>query len=107
MVASHPPSRTGRDPLAVDAPTMMWQPDVPSAIRSLDPLASPDYADLFIGTTRQAKTKSAEQWIRAILEDAPAALRLLIPILHRSLLGLRLAPRPSPGHVPGWQLADR
>ena len=77
--------------------------DVPEAVRSLTTLTHPDYVDLFTVTTPAAAGSSAEEWARAILEQAggrPAR------VLWR-LMGLRLGPRHSPGHVEGWKIAAR
>ena len=77
--------------------------DVPEAVRSLTTLTDPDYIDLFTVTTPAAADKPAEQWARAVLEYAggrPAR------VLWR-LMGLRLGPRHSPGHVQGWKIAAR
>jgi hypothetical protein len=88
-------------------PRISWQREVPDAMRSLDTLASPDYTDLFTGITAEARTKSAEQWARTLLEDAPLGLRMLIPAVHRVVLGLRIQLRGGPGYVLGWKIADR
>ena len=77
--------------------------DVPEAVRSLITLTDPDYTDLFTITTPAAADRSAEEWARAVLEHAggrPAR------VLWR-LMGLRLGPRHSPGHVEGWKIAAR
>ena len=49
--------------------------DVPEAVRALTTLAEPDYVDLFTVTTPQATDNSAEEWARAVLEQAPLARR--------------------------------
>jgi hypothetical protein len=79
---------------------------IPAAIRSLDTLTNPDYADMFTATTSRAMDKSPEQWARAVLEDAPIAHRYAF-IPWRILLGLRLGPRQSPDYVHGWKIAER
>ena len=79
--------------------------DVPQAVRSLTTLADPDYVDLFTITTPRATDKTAEEWARAILEQAPVSRRNA-RILWR-LMGLRLGPRNSPDHVQGWKIAAR
>lgn len=76
----------------------------PDAIRSLDTLESPDYADFFTATTSGATDRSAEEWARAVLEGTPTGRSA--PFLW-SRLGLRLGPTPSPDHVQGWKIADR
>jgi hypothetical protein len=80
--------------------------NIPAAIRSLDTLTNPDYADMFTAITSRATDKSPEQWARAVLEDAPLARRFAF-IPWRVLLGLRLGPGHSPDYVHGWKIADR
>jgi hypothetical protein len=47
---------------------------------------------------------STEQWARACLEELPVALRWLVILGWRFLLGLRLGARPSSDHVLGWKV---
>ena len=54
--------------------------NVPEAIRGLDTLASPDYVDLFTVTTSGAREKSAEEWVRVVLETTPGPPGLLRPL---------------------------
>ena len=74
--------------------------EIPEAVRSITTLADPDYVDLHSVTT-PAAAHAAEEWARAVLElgggrQARALWRLL---------GLRLGPRHSAGHVHGWKIA--
>ena len=78
--------------------------DIPDAIRRLNTLANPDYADVFTAVTGGAAGRSAEGWARAALEGTPTGRSA--PFLWR-LLGLRLGPTPSPDHVQGWRILDR
>jgi hypothetical protein len=78
--------------------------NVPGAIRSLSPLDSPDYVDLFTLTTPGAHHRSAERWARAMFEEV---LGLEAQLLWRVLLGLRLSWRRTPDHVAGWRIAER
>lgn len=75
---------------------------MPAAIGALDALPS-DYFDLFVATTDNATTLSAEEWARVALEESSALGRF---VAWRVLLGLRLGPQPSPGHVAGWRIVD-
>src|SRR4051812_10611364 len=77
---------------------------IPDAFRGLDPMANPNYVDLFTATTSGATDSSPEQWARLTLEGTPTGRSA--PTLWR-LLGLRLGPMPSPDHVQGWKIADR
>lgn len=53
-------------------------------------------------------TRSAEQWARAVWEEAPAPLRWVMLIGWRLVLRLRLGPlRHSPDHVLGWRITAR
>src|SRR4051794_3453018 len=74
----------------------------PEPIRRLEPLADPDYADVFTLLTRRATERSAEVWARPVLERAPIGRPA--PRVGRGL-GLRLGPGSSPDHVQGWRIA--
>jgi hypothetical protein len=85
--------------------TAVGEQAVPEVVRSLTTLTQPDYVDLFTITTPRAMDWSAEEWARAILEQAPVA-RHNARRLWR-LLGLRLGPPNSPHHVQGWSIAGQ
>jgi hypothetical protein len=78
--------------------------NVPEPIRRLEPLAAPDYADVFTLLTSRATDRSGEAWARTVLEQTPIGRSA--PRLWRAL-GLRLGPGPSPDHVQGWRIAAR
>jgi hypothetical protein len=88
-------------------PSLAWQRDVPESIRSLDSLASPDYADLFTARANGVSEQTAEEWARAALEGAPDHLRLAALLAQRLLLGLRLGPLSSPNYILGWKITER
>jgi len=88
-------------------PSVLWQRNVPEAIRSHDTLANPDYADFFTATASKPTDKSPEQWVHAVVQGAPVLVRLVVPFAQRVVLGLHLEPRSSPEHPLGWQIADR
>jgi hypothetical protein len=67
----------------------------------------PDYADAFELRVPEPDDRSAEQWVRAGLEGAPAAVRRLILLVHRHVLRLRLGPVAAADHVLGWRIASR
>ncbi|TFV75614.1 DUF2867 domain-containing protein [Blastococcus sp. CT_GayMR20] len=48
---------------------------------------------------------TAEEWLRAGLEEAPALLRRVIVAAHRHVLGFRLAPPGVSDSVLGWRTA--
>lgn len=65
-------------------------------------LVDVDYQDCFIldlGSSLSART--AEQWARAVLEEAPAPMRSALVAGWKGL-GLRLGPLTSEEHVLGW-----
>jgi hypothetical protein len=93
-------------PLEMGSVSMAVGPhNVPEAIRSLGSITKPDYVDLFTIRTAGATQGSAEQWARAILEEAPVSRRNARALWQ--LMGLRLGPRGSPEHVQGWKIAAR
>jgi hypothetical protein len=51
-----------------------------------------------------ADTRSPEQWVRATFEGAPTAIKWLVVVGWRYVLGLRLGSRGSTGHVAGWKI---
>ncbi len=71
-----------------------------------DPLGGSDYAAAFAVARRPEDVRSAEQWARAALEGAPAALRTFVAAGWRYGLGFRLGPRASAAHVLGWKIAS-
>lgn len=76
---------------------------VPAEARGLSTLSQIDYEDAFLVDVGDARRRTAEQWARAILDEAPAALRLELWWTW-SVLGLRLASPRSARHVLGWEL---
>ncbi len=79
--------------------------DVPEDVRTLITLAEPDHVDLFTIETPTAEDHSAEEWARAILEQAPVSRRNARALWR--LIGLRLGPPGSPDHVQGWTIVAR
>jgi hypothetical protein len=78
--------------------------DVPKGILAVDTLANPGYTCAFRLTSPSAKTRSAEEWLRGIMEGAPPPMRWFILAGWIGALRLRLGPRPSPDHVIGWKI---
>ena len=77
---------------------------VPRDARELSTLDHVDYEDCFVFETNAARDRTAEQWARAILEDAPAALRRTLRSGWLSL-GLKLgSTTPSDRRVLGWHV---
>ncbi|MDQ3985228.1 MAG: DUF2867 domain-containing protein [Actinomycetota bacterium] len=63
-----------------------------------------DYADAFEIRMPVPDPRSAEEFGRFALEDAPSPIRWTIWIAHRYLLRFRLGPRSSPDHILGWRI---
>jgi hypothetical protein len=63
-----------------------------------------DYADAFEVRVHEPDARSAEQFARCALEQAPWPVRWTIRLAHRHLLRLRLGPHSSPDHVLGWKI---
>ena len=77
--------------------------DVPDAARSRSTLGRLDYADCFLVAAGRASPGTAEQWSRAVLEDAPPGTRRALHLGWGSL-GLELGPEQSEGCVLGWEM---
>jgi hypothetical protein len=63
-----------------------------------------DYADAFEIRLGEPDARSAEEFVRCALEQAPWPVRWTVSIVHRYVLRLRLGPRSSPDHVLGWKI---
>lgn len=76
------------------------------AVPSEEPLIGPeryDYADSFEIEVPRTDSRSPEQMFRMALTQA-RWLAVLVPPVHRYVLGLRLAPKSSPDHLLGWRI---
>ena len=75
-------------------------------IAALDSLTDPDYADCFALTpaTESGAARSAEAWMREVLEGAARPVRWFVLFGWRVGLGLRPGPWDSPTHVLGWRV---
>jgi hypothetical protein len=63
-----------------------------------------DYADVFEIRRPESDPRSAEEFARCALEEAPWPARGTVRIAHRHLLRLRLGPRSSTDHLFGWKI---
>ena len=71
-----------------------------------DGLIESDYASSFeISTAAGHAGCPPDRWARAMLEDAPRALRWFVVLGWKTMLRLRLGPIGSPDHVLGWPIA--
>ena len=86
-----------------NAPRRARQVAVPAVARARCTLRHVDYEDAFAVELGSAHVRTAEQWARAILEDAPPAMR---NGLRRGwlALGLKLDATPSERSVLGWEV---
>jgi hypothetical protein len=85
------------------APGGVREVAVPRSARRLCTLARVDYEDGFLVETGAASDRTAEQWARAILEDAPALVRSALP-WGWSALGLKIGSTRSDRPVLGWEV---
>ena len=88
-------------------PRVVWQRPIPPAIRAMCPFPRYDYADLVVASTSPEAERSPDEWIAAGLAGISPRWRRMIPLVQRSVLGLRLHLRPSPEHLLGWKIAER
>jgi hypothetical protein len=85
------------------APDRVRQIAVPPATRSLSTLSHVDYADTFLVEVGTPKEWSAEQWARAVLNDAPIRVRANL-LLGWSAIGLKPAIGRSGQSILGWKI---
>jgi hypothetical protein len=75
----------------------------PPAARELSTLSHVDYEDAFLVETSPAQDRTAEQWARAILEDAPIVMRSAL-LWGWFALGLQLGSTRDRQLVLGWEV---
>ena len=73
----------------------------PADAMALSTLPRIDYADAFLVDSDVERTP--EQWIRAVLHDAPLPVRTRL-VSGWTALGLKLGPPSSPRRVLGWKV---
>ncbi len=97
------PHTSGPDDLPMVAPGRVRQVTLPPDARTLSTFSRVDYQDAFVLDTGPVQDRTAEQWARVLLEDAPASTR---NSLSRgwSRLGLRLGSAPPDRSVLGWEV---
>jgi hypothetical protein len=74
---------------------------VPPTARALSTLPRIDYADAFLVEVDRVDDRNAEQWVRAIFDEAPTHLRLRLWSAWIAL-GFRLSTPEAKGCVLGW-----
>jgi hypothetical protein len=77
------------------------QASLPPGAMNLSTLARVDYHDAFLADASRHPDRTAAQWARAMLSDAPPATRRSLA-RGWSALGLRLEPARSGPYVLGW-----
>jgi Protein of unknown function (DUF2867) len=78
---------------------------VPPSARALSTLARVDYADAFLVEVDRVGDRTAEQWVRAIFDEAPTHLRLRLWSAWLAL-GFRLSTPDANGCVLGWSVRE-
>jgi hypothetical protein len=76
--------------------------DVPAAVHALQLLDHVDYEDAYAVDTNSDRT--AQEWMRRFIQDAPRWFQLPWVGLGTVLLGARFGPLRAPGYVLGWQI---
>jgi hypothetical protein len=84
-------------------PRRVRQVALPPAARALSTLSDVDYEDAFLVEAGSAQDRTAEQWARAALEDAPMLVRSALA-WGWFALGLQLGPTRSDEFVLGWEV---
>jgi hypothetical protein len=88
------------DPCGAKHAPVVRRVALPPAARALSTLARIDYSDAFLVESGSAQNWSAEQWARAVMKDAPVAIRTKL-LLGWSAIGLKPATR---GSLLGWEI---
>jgi hypothetical protein len=86
---------------ATSAPGTVSQIPLPAEAGELSTLSRVDYVDAFLLESDVERTP--EQWIRAVLQDAPLAVRTRL-VCGWTELGLKLGSPSSPRRVLGWKV---
>ena len=79
---------------------------MPPEARALSTLPRIDYTDSFVAETAEAQNRTAEEWARRMLEQAPMSFRVGAPATWFSL-GLKHGAPWSGDHVLGWPVRHR
>ena len=87
------------------SPRRVQRVEVPESIADSFARSTANYAVAFALATDTAKSGTPVQWARAVLEDAPAALRWCMVFAWRRILGLKLGPLSSDECVLGWPIS--
>jgi hypothetical protein len=83
------------------SPATVSQIPLPADAMALSTLSRADYVDAFLVESDVERTP--EQWISAVLQDAPPSVRTRL-VSGWTGLGLKLGSPSSPRHVLGWNV---
>lgn len=83
--------------------TQIRQISPPPELHALSTLGRVDYTDTFVLETADADGRTAEQWARTALEDAPLTMRSRL-LSGWSSIGLELGRGDSDRFVLGWEI---
>jgi len=64
------------------------------------------YASSFAVGIRSGDTRSSEQWVRSMFENASAPVQTFVLFGWKNLLQLRLGPKSSSDYVLGWKVTS-
>ncbi len=78
---------------------------VPPDARALSMLGCIDYEDAFVVFIADAQDRSAEEWARVVLEQAPVHVRRGLQT-GWTAIGLKLGGRPAEQSVLGWEVRN-
>lgn len=90
-------------PGGVGAPGTVTKVPLPIAAREHVMLSEADYTDAFLVRVGSPRARTAEQWARLVVEEAPLAVRLALVAGWRNI-GLKINPSSPPSTVCGWEL---
>jgi hypothetical protein len=103
---SHPPELDNRE-TSRDVETMecarVCQVEVPLEVRALSTLSRIDYEDAFLVDVGPVSERTAEQWARAVVEEAPASVRRKLQSGWMAL-GVELGAGAPDRSVLGWPI---
>ncbi len=89
----------------LDVPARVRQIAVPADARALSTLSRIDYEDAFVVDVGAVCERTAEQWARAVLEDASAGTRRRLQS-GWCAIGLKLGVAPAERSVLGWPIRE-
>lgn len=89
--------------MPAQTPGRVRRVELPPAVRELSMLSHVDYEDAFLVDVGRTRERTAEQWARAVMEDAPITVRRALQSGWTGI-GLKLGGKPSDRFVLGWEI---